>query len=107
MLSLFAAVPPLIPTAKLIYTSRWDLLRFLRRLPRLFLAEVAFLLTGIESCPPNQVTHLPFHITIDPKELTRGKLRDQITMSVRSTYQPPLLPELDPTVPWGTTPPHR
>ena len=55
---MFAAVPPLISTMTLVYSRRWDLLRFLRRLPRLCLAEVRYLATGIELDPLVQENHL-------------------------------------------------
>jgi hypothetical protein len=57
MLSIFSATPTLLSTLKLGYVCGWDLLHFLQRLPRLFLAEVIFLLTGIES------DLLPFSVT--------------------------------------------
>lgn len=59
VLSVFAAVPPFIFTVKFVYSRRWDLLRFLRRLPRLCLAEVMYLATGVELDPPAPVDHLP------------------------------------------------
>ena len=66
LLSLFAAVPPLISTAKLIYASRWKLLHFLQRLPRLFSAEVRYLFTGVELDPPVQDSRLPLALPRQP-----------------------------------------
>ena len=94
-MSIFAAVPPLIPAAGLIYANRLDLLLFFRRLPRLFLTEVRYLATGIEPGPPDQDNHLPFNITSYPREPTLGKLRDRITTSVRSAHRSLFLLELD------------
>ena len=99
LLSLFAAIPPLIPTVNLVYASRWDMLHLIRRLPRSFLTEVTFLLTGVEPYGPIQDTHLPFNATPDLEKLTSGKLCDQIIMSVRSTHQP--LPFLESDSLWG------
>lgn len=59
LLSLFAAIPPLIPTAKLFYTKRWSIYHFFRHLPMLFFAEVRYLATGTELDPPVQGSYLP------------------------------------------------
>ena len=85
---------------KLIYASRWDLFHLSRRLPRLFLAEVRYLMTGIESYPPVQDSHLPYNVASYPEKPTLVKPCDQITTSVRSTYQPLPLSELDSAVLW-------
>ena len=66
LLSMFSAVPPLIPVAKLLYANRWNLLHFLRRLPRLFLVEVWYLMTGIELDPPAQDRRLPLALPRQP-----------------------------------------
>jgi hypothetical protein len=56
---MFAAVPPFVSTVKFVYSRRWDLLRFFLRFPRLFLAEVWYLVTGIELDPLVRGKHLP------------------------------------------------
>ena len=45
---MFAAAPVLVSTAKFLYSSRGDMLNFLKHLPRLCLAEVKYLVAGIE-----------------------------------------------------------
>ena len=90
LLSTFAAVPPLIPTARLIYDSRWGLLRLIQRFPWRCSAEVRYLITGYEPGPPVKDSHLPFPVTSYPEEPNLGKLRDRITTSVRSSYRPRL-----------------
>ena len=74
---MFSALPPLISVVKLCYFRRLDLLHSLRRVPRSFRAEVAFLLTGNESGPPTEDSPLPFHITLSPKKSTLDKPDDQ------------------------------
>ena len=60
---------------------------FSRRLPRLFLAKVRYLVTSIEPGPPDKGDRLPFNIVPRPQEPTLGKLRDRITTSVRSAHR--------------------
>ena len=74
------------------------MLHFLRCLPRSFLAESVFLLTGVEPRPPIQDIHLPFNVTPNLEELTPSKLHDRIITSVQLTYKPLLFPELDSAV---------
>ena len=47
-------------TVKLVYANRWNLLHFLRHLPKLFFAEVRYLTTGIELDVPIQDSRPPF-----------------------------------------------
>ena len=56
---MFAAVPPFMSTMKFVYSHRWDLLRFFRRLPKLCLAEMKYLATGIEPDSLVQGNDLP------------------------------------------------
>jgi hypothetical protein len=90
----FSAFPPLISAAKLCYLHRLDLLHFLRRLPRSFLAEVVFLLTGIVRSPPTRDAHLPFNIASYPEKPTLAKPTDRTITHDRRTRQPPLPPWL-------------
>ena len=75
--------------AGLCYLHRWDLLHFLWRLPRSFLAEVVFLLTGIVvgPDPPIRDSHLPFNIASYPEKPALGKLHDRAITYVRITPQ--------------------
>lgn len=59
VLSLFAAVPPFVLTVKFIYSSRWDLVRFIRHFSRLLLIEMVYLMTGKELDPLAQDNQLP------------------------------------------------
>ena len=58
--SVFTAVPPVILTAKFVYSRRWNLFLFFRRLPWLCAVEVVYLVTGIKLAPHAQDDHLPF-----------------------------------------------
>ena len=78
---MFSALPPLISVVKLCYLHRLDLLHSLRRVPRSFLAEVVFLITGNESNPPIEESPLPFHIHIklSSEKSTHDRPDDQST----------------------------
>ena len=56
---MLSAVPPFISAVKFVISRRWDLFRFLRHLPRLCLAELRYLATGIVPDPLEQGNHLP------------------------------------------------
>jgi hypothetical protein len=77
VLSIFSALPPVISVFELIYLRRPDLSSFFRRLPRSFLAEVRFLLTGKVSDHPVGDSNLPFYVALDPEEPTLGKSDDR------------------------------
>ena len=103
LLSTFAAVPPLILTARLIYNSRRALLHSIQHLPGRCSAEVRYLITGFEPGPLVKDGHLPFAVTSYPEERALGKPRDQITTSVRPTYRPLLLSEPGSAMGWGAS----
>jgi hypothetical protein len=96
VLSIFTVFPPLILVAKLFYLHRWDLLHFLRRLPRSFLAEAIFLLTGIVIAPDHPIrdNHLPFYIASYPEKPTLGKSHDRTIIGFRFAHRSSQLPGL-------------
>lgn len=57
-------------------------------------------MTGAEPGPPVHDSHLPFYTASYPEEPILGKPCDRIAISVRPTYQPLPLPELDSAVLW-------
>ena len=61
VLTILTTTPIFILAAQLIYSRRWDLVRLIRCLPRLFFVEMLFLLCGIEPHPPptQPTSHLP------------------------------------------------
>jgi hypothetical protein len=91
---MFSAFPPLISVAKLCYLRRLDLLHFLRRLPRSFLAEVVFLLAGKVLDPPIRDSRLPFDPVSYPEKPTPSRPHDRTVTRVRLTRRSSLLPEL-------------
>ena len=93
---MFATVPPLISTVELIYSRRWDLLYFLRSLPKLCLAEGRYLLTRVKLDPPAENGCLPIaHPTLPLPEFMSVTI-SQVSLSLTEllTYSPlGLLPE--------------
>ena len=67
VLTILTTTQIFILAAQLIYSRRWDLVRFIRRFPRLFFVEMMFLFHGIEPHPSPTLptSHLPgSHSTI-------------------------------------------
>ena len=91
---MFAAVPPLVPVVKLVYTYRQDLLHLVRHLPSLCLAEGRYLIFGIEPDPPVQCSPLPSKMIPYRDKPTFSILLDRTVPCFQLARPSPLLREL-------------